>query len=72
MPQAVSGDQQVLVGEQALKYAIVPTDDSLGFNWRSADRPFGSSGLVFPDEVGWVMTNRQPTARTSGSIFKAP
>ena len=44
MPQAVSGDQQVLVGEQALKYAIVPTDDSLGFNWRSADRPFDPAG----------------------------
>ena len=44
VPQAVSGDQQVLVGEQALKYAIVPTDDSLGFNWRSADRPFDPAG----------------------------
>ena len=50
VPQAVSGDQQYR-GEQALKYAIVPTDDSLGFNWRSADRSLiQRAGL--PDEVG--------------------
>ncbi len=46
VPQSIVGTPKLLVGEQALKYAKVPTDSSIGFNWRNPDRPFDSTGWV--------------------------